>query len=353
MKTLSICMIVKNEEQTLERILKQAQQFADEIIIVDTGSIDSTISIAKKYTDKIFTFAWCDDFSKARNFSLSKATKDYSMWLDADDNISNENILKIQKLKESLSADIYMCKYIINSNNSSFQFYRERIFKTSLRLKFEGFIHEAIPLSGNIQYTDIEVEHKKEKPNDPKRNFNIYKKALLKGIQFNPREQYYFSRELYYLGKYTQCITNLKKYFKMHDSFIPNIIGAYTIIADCYIKKNQHNLAKKELLKIIYQHPPTAEICCKLAHCYENERNINLAIFWYKCALNAPQNTLGFEYAEYRNLIPNIELSRLLYHSDKTAAKHYHQQAKQENPNHPSVIYNEQFFNKSTHNPNQ
>ena len=70
MFTLSVCMIVKNEEAVLGRCLDCVRQFADEIIIVDTGSTDTTKEIANKYTDKVFDFEWCDDFSKARNFSF-------------------------------------------------------------------------------------------------------------------------------------------------------------------------------------------------------------------------------------------------------------------------------------------
>ena len=79
MFTLSCCFIVKDEEKVLERILKVASEFADEIVVVDTGSDDSTVEIAKKYTDKVFYFPWQDDFSKARNFAFSKASCEYLM----------------------------------------------------------------------------------------------------------------------------------------------------------------------------------------------------------------------------------------------------------------------------------
>ena len=74
----------KNEENT-DRCLGSVWDLVDEIIIVDTGSDDSTEKIAEKYTDKIYHFPWADDFSAARNFFFSKASKDYIMWMDADD----------------------------------------------------------------------------------------------------------------------------------------------------------------------------------------------------------------------------------------------------------------------------
>ena len=78
-------MIVKNEQDVIGRCLESAKEIADEIIIVDTGSCDKTVEIASHYTQNIYYFKWIDDFAAARNFSFSKATKEYILWLDADD----------------------------------------------------------------------------------------------------------------------------------------------------------------------------------------------------------------------------------------------------------------------------
>ena len=91
MKTISLCMIVKDEENVIERCLKSVKGIFDEIIIVDTGSSDSTKKIVSKYTDKIYDYKWNNDFSEARNYSFSKATCDYIMWLDADDVLLEED----------------------------------------------------------------------------------------------------------------------------------------------------------------------------------------------------------------------------------------------------------------------
>ena len=81
-------MIVKNEEKVLARCLESVKDIVDEIIIVDTGSNDKTKEIAYRYTQNVYDFEWAQDFSAARNYSFSKATKDYQMWLDADDIIT-------------------------------------------------------------------------------------------------------------------------------------------------------------------------------------------------------------------------------------------------------------------------
>ncbi len=92
MPVISVCMIVKNEEQYLENCLKSIKDIADEIVIVDTGSTDRTVEIAKKYTDKIYFHPWKDSFSEARNHYLEYATGDWIFQMDADEELIQEDI---------------------------------------------------------------------------------------------------------------------------------------------------------------------------------------------------------------------------------------------------------------------
>ena len=97
MISLSLCMIVKNEEAVLERILKPVSQVMDAILIADTGSSDRTKEIAEQYTSLVYDFPWCDDFSAPRNFLLEKVRTDYWMWMDADDVLNEENLEALEK----------------------------------------------------------------------------------------------------------------------------------------------------------------------------------------------------------------------------------------------------------------
>ncbi len=104
---LSICMIVKDEEKNLTGCLKGLKELLDkniELVIVDTGSQDNTIEIAKKYTKNIFTFEWNNDFSEARNYSISKASNDWIMILDADERITN-TYEEFEKVFENVNND--------------------------------------------------------------------------------------------------------------------------------------------------------------------------------------------------------------------------------------------------------
>ena len=98
MVTISLCMIVKNEEKHLARCLGCVAKLVEEIIIVDTGSTDQTVEIASRYTPNVYSHPWTDDFSDARNYSFSKATMDYCMWMDADDIIVKKCLRHINPL---------------------------------------------------------------------------------------------------------------------------------------------------------------------------------------------------------------------------------------------------------------
>lgn len=81
MVTISLCMIVKNEEDVIARCLESVKDLVDEINIVDTGSTDNTKKIVKQFTNRIFEFEWVHHFAQARNFSFQQATQDYILWL--------------------------------------------------------------------------------------------------------------------------------------------------------------------------------------------------------------------------------------------------------------------------------
>src|SRR5262245_45665044 len=83
--TLSLCMIVREAARSLPEALASVQPFADEIVVVDTGSVDRTRNIAQQYGARLFDFVWRDDFSAARNYSLQQATGNWIFWMDADD----------------------------------------------------------------------------------------------------------------------------------------------------------------------------------------------------------------------------------------------------------------------------
>ena len=95
---ISVCVIARNEDNHIEECLKRLRPCKFEIIVVDTGSIDRTMELAEKYTDNIFEFAWCSDFSAARNYSVEKAANDWILIIDCDEYLENVNLLNIERL---------------------------------------------------------------------------------------------------------------------------------------------------------------------------------------------------------------------------------------------------------------
>ena len=349
---ISVCMIVKNEEEVLKRCLDCVKQFADEIIIVDTGSIDTTKEIAKKYTDKVYDFEWVNDFSKARNFSFKFAKCDYIMWLDADDFLTQDDILKINNLKKTeANCDVYMLKYEIGFDSlgrANFSYYRERIIKNNGKFFWSGFIHEAIPVCGKVEYLDIAIKHKRKQKTDKTRNLNIYLNQIKNGATLTPRDRFYFAREYFYNGKYTKAKQEFKKFLLCENKFLPNVIEANLFIAKCFLMLGKTQKAKEQLFKSLLVVDIGAEGCCLLGEIFLKEKKYNLAIFWFRSALNqvANENGGGFVDKTFFTITPCLQLTYVYYLlGDIKTSIYYHEMAKSFDPKNLTVLHNDMFFN--------
>lgn len=149
-KLISLCMIVKNEEGTLDRCLSSISQWVDEIIIVDTGSTDSTKSIGRKYTNKVYDFNWISDFSAARNHSIKYATSKWIMVLDADEYMNEKDIIELRTLlskerpKPGLFINLTIFSFLGNKNSltSLNEGVVVRLFPNRMGIKYFRPIHE-------------------------------------------------------------------------------------------------------------------------------------------------------------------------------------------------------------------
>lgn len=181
-------MIVKNEEDCIDRCLSSVQDIVDEIIIVDTGSTDDTKDIVRKYTDQIFDFEWIDDFAAARNYAFSCGTKDYIFWLDADDILKDEDRKKFSTLKGGLdqSVDSVTMDYDLaydEFGNVTSSVRRNRLVKRENKFRWIGAVHEYLEVWGNILNSDVAITHR-SLHHDSDRNLKIYEKRLLRGDDF-------------------------------------------------------------------------------------------------------------------------------------------------------------------------
>lgn len=353
MISLSVCLIVKNEENNLANCLDCVKQFADEIVVVDTGSTDKTIDIAKKYTEKVYSFKWQDDFSLARNFSFSKATSDYIMWLDADDIILQEEITKINNLKKELNPayDMVVMKYVNACDESGKEisfFFRERIIKNNKNFKWEGFVHEVIPIQGNVLHSNICIHHNKKETIYTKRNLILYQKALKRNVVFTNRDNYYYARELYYHKQYKKAIKFLKLFLKLEKNNFNDIFEANLILSDCYALQNNFEKALQTLIDCFKTFIPNSKLLCKIGDIFLVKKDFWKAIYWYELALqNYGKNEFVFIEKSFENIYPYLQLCVCYYNlKDLNKAKYYNQKAEEINSEHQSVKLNNEFFKK-------
>lgn len=161
MKTLSLVMITKNEELKIRRCLESVKDFVNEIIVVDTGSIDKTKEIALEFGAKIFDYEWNNNFSDARNFAIRQSTGDWNLVLDADEFITNLNIDKLNNFINSKKNIIGKIK-VINLFEQDNEVKKSNAFISRLAPKgvyFEGSIHEQLDVSLPREFVDIEIKH--------------------------------------------------------------------------------------------------------------------------------------------------------------------------------------------------
>ena len=143
--TISLCMIVKNESHNLHRCLQSVQGFVNQIIVVDTGSEDNTVEIARSYGAEVHFFEWCDDFAAARNHSLSFATGDWILILDADEKlIIGDQAIILNNLNSSLGIEAFTLPllYIDDMHQNPIPVTMPRLFRNFVDIIYHGVFHE-------------------------------------------------------------------------------------------------------------------------------------------------------------------------------------------------------------------
>ena len=143
--SISVCMIVRNEEATLARCLSSLSDLASQLVVVDTGSQDRTVEIARSFGAEVYHFQWVDDFSAARNESLRHARGEWVFWLDADDELSPQAVAQIKNAVASGQADAYVCRVVSQLPDGTEDIVpHTRIFRNGLGLRFQGRVHESV-----------------------------------------------------------------------------------------------------------------------------------------------------------------------------------------------------------------
>lgn len=218
-------MIVKNEEVYLSKCIESVQHIVDEIIIVDTGSTDQTIAIAKKYGAKIFHFQWVNDFSKARNFAIEQATSTWLLLLDGDEVLdakSKDTLIQFINTTTLDGCHFIMHNYIGKEPHSQFTIhYPLRLIRNNHNYRFKGAIHEQLTsLNGTLSserfsVEDILVHHygyvDSTLLEKDKRSRNI--PILLKQLETDPHNAFH----LFNLGNEYLCLGEIHKAIETYE----------------------------------------------------------------------------------------------------------------------------------------
>ncbi|MDO4803138.1 MAG: glycosyltransferase [Prevotellaceae bacterium] len=327
---LSVCLIVKNEERVLARCLECASQFADELIVVDTGSTDHSMEIAAKYTPKVFFHPWQGSFAEARNYAYSLTTCEYMMWLDADDVIDEENIGKFLKLKQKISGDIDVVFTIYrNYNEDGIGDYilRDRIIRRSLDPKWVGAVHEAIPLSPLwkcVYASDITIVHKKEYVNDVNRNMGIFNKMVKEGKNFSNFDKANYCKELVIAKDYEKAYSVFKQIKQTADDIC--YYCALFFVVNGLIADKKYNECITEIEELDRKMSITAYMVYKQGLCYEKLGNLSKAKECYRRAMTIPEapSTLFIQYTGCADYFPMLRLAIIAaIEGDRRTAKTY------------------------------
>lgn len=354
MSSISLCIIVKNEEAIIERCLHSIMNVIDEIIIVDTGSTDRTKEICSEFTNNIYDYVWNDNFSDARNYSFRFATKEYIMWMDADDIILPEDNNKLLKIKDNLDAsvDVVMMKYhtgVDSQGNPLLSYFRERLVKRTCEFKWKEPVHEYLEIGGNIINSDIAITHAKP-PSESQslRNINIYEKLLKDGIALSSRGIYYYARELKDHNRITDAITQFELFLSSGLGWVEDNIAACGELAKCYHLTNHPEKVLKSLFRSFIYDLPRAEICCQIGYWYKEKENYKNAAFWFNIilSLKKPEKSWGFTWLDSWDFIPLIECSVCYDHlGDVEKAEDYNKRALLLKPNSIPALQNQEYFN--------
>lgn len=252
-KTIAVAMIVKNEEALLARCLDSVKE-ADAIYILDTGSQDKTVEIARRYTNNVFLdYIWADDFSEAQNLVKSRVKEDWILSIDADEYLDC-SFDEVRKAIELAKDVVRVTMSAEGGEKLDFAF--GRVFRNTPDIYWCQAIHKHLNVPGEgepIGNVRIVYGHSPAHRMDPDRSLRMLEQAVA-NEKHPVRNLYYLGREYYYKQRYKDAITTFERYFKVAHSF-PEAADAHLIVAQCYEALGMANECADSVLQAIKINP--------------------------------------------------------------------------------------------------
>lgn len=303
MVTISLCMIVKNEEKVLARCLDSICDLMDEIIIVDTGSSDRTKEIASRYTDKIYDFEWIKDFSAARNFAFSKANCDYIYSADADEVLNPENREKFRVLKEVLMPEVEIVQMYYGNQLSCGTVYnydkelRPKLFKRLRMFQWIEPVHETVRLLPVVFDSDIEITHLPENVHSG-RDLAIFRGMTERGEALSERLFDFYARELFVSGT-AEDFELAEGYFAAiadgDGTSTEQMKAAICIVVKAAALREDYLKMYRYAMKDIAS-GGVSEVCFELGEYYFGQKEYNEAVLWFYNAAYETECILNIRY---------------------------------------------------------
>ena len=300
MVTISLCMIVKNEEKILRRCLHSIKGLMDEIIIVDTGSTDNTRKIAEQYTEKVYDFEWIHDFSAARNFAFSKASCDYIYSADADEVVDKENYERFRQLKETLLPEIEIVQMYYGNQLSFGTIYnfdrelRPKLFKRLRTFVWEEPIHEAVRISPVIYDSEITITHLPENSHAG-RDLEAFRRQTQEEQRLSARLQNIYAKELFISGA-DEDFLKAEEYFTREadtdDLSMEQLKEAVCVIVKAARLRKDYLKMYRYAMKDIASEG-VSEVCFELGEYYYEAGIYEEAAMWYYNAFHETESILN------------------------------------------------------------
>lgn len=261
---LSACLIVKNEKDHINDVLSSLIG-VDEIVVVDTGSTDNTVELARKFTDKIFTdYQWNDDFAEARNYALSKCTGDWIISIDADEILEPGSVEKIRKIIESARPDQLHFSVEMTAKSNGQKHNLPRIMRNDGSVRWFGAAHETLfPVQRNITDVVVTYGYSTAHALDPDRMLRILAKQV-NGPDGTPRDLYYYAREFWYRRDFVQAERLFNEYVTIA-TWPPEKADALLYQARCLFILQKGDKAREVCMEAILLNPDFKEVLLFMA----------------------------------------------------------------------------------------
>jgi glycosyltransferase involved in cell wall biosynthesis len=295
---LSLCMIVRDEEEYLDQCLKSVADYVDEIVVVDTGSKDKTKKIAAKYGAHIYDFEWVEDFSAARNFAASKVTGDWYVWLDADDTVEHPEKLRqiCEQAPEHIGVVFLNYDYQVDDQGIvRVKQWRDRLIRNNGCVTWKGRLHETpvdVRRIAKAQNTEVNIVHH-AKPDrwtlSSERNMRI----LLKQMEDekdnpDPRTFFYLASCYREVGRDIEARQLYEMYLKL-SGWDEERCMARCQLAEIAFDNNDDPGAIAEYMQAIIERPDFPTPYIGLGKVYMNAEKYNRAIQYLEMALVKPE----------------------------------------------------------------